>query len=152
MKKLTTLLFISILAVTLSCSSDSKKIVGKWKVVKYDIPQIPELVEKQVMMSPDSIREEYRQMLNKNVEQMKAEVMASTFEFTREGAFNIITTDYTQKGSWSLSKDSKMIFSRDSTASYTDTFYIINLSKKELEFKITNAEKVESIFGLEKIQ
>jgi hypothetical protein len=141
-----------ILIFLFSCTNKNDMLIGQWKVVKYDIPQMPDLIAMQLSKVPDSLRSQYREMLSRNAMKMQAEVLKSVFEFKPDSVFNIITPDYTQHGSWALSKDAKMIYSRDSTATYTDTFYITTLNKHNLEFKIRDTEKIESVFGLEKIK
>jgi hypothetical protein len=143
---------VSLSVALLSCSSKNKMLEGQWKVVKYDIPKLTDMIEEQVAHAPDSLKKDYREMLTNNVKQMRDEVLNSTFEFKKDKSFNIITKESTHHGTWDMNKEGTMLYSRDSNASYTDTFYIIKLNKKELEFKITNVEKVESTFGLEKLK
>jgi hypothetical protein len=126
-------------------------IEGRWKVVKYDIPKIGDVIEQQVMHAPDSLKNDYRELLTNNANKMKEEVMKSTFEFKRDKSFNILTSEGNHNGRWSLSPDGKKLYSTDSAASYTDTFYIVTLTKKDFEFKITNVMNVETVIGLEKL-
>ena len=150
MKKITLAFVASLFLFAISCGTKSDLLVGKWKVLNCTIPDFDKALEKNLEMVPDSMREQYRQMMQSQLASLQEGLKKGIFEFKDGGKFEFTFAEKTNKGTYKLSDDAKTIITTDSGATKGDTLFVNSLDKEKLEFKVRFSDEMTGVFSLEK--
>lgn len=148
MKKLFYFSIVACIAFLVACSGGpAKKIIGTWKCENIEIENLDEAIDKMVAQMPDSLKEstkvQMKEQMKANMDQMKG---ALTMTFKEDKSFESAMQGKTDKGTWEISEDGKMLSAKMegkqgedkfNIVEFTDAKFVISMEQEGTKTKMT---------------